>query len=174
MEAESPILKYLFPFIFFIQYIGCNSYDVLKSQPYEKDEVVEEVSNCEELKKYTYNGFYIPVEDGKLFKKHNDSIRVNEVPLILFSDLEQVQKTFDALSKPSISIVLNDKATLIFKEHTANNIGNKIAIIIKDSLVVAPIINSEITAGLLEISSSFTQQEVNDLSNYLIQLKNCK
>lgn len=174
MEQENLILRYLFPFIFFLQYLGCDSYNTLKSHPYEKVEVVEAVSNCEELKKYTYNGFYIPADNGKLFKKHNDSIRVHEEPLILFSDLEQVQKTFDVLSKPSISIVLNDKATLIFKDHTAKNIGNKIVIIIKDSLVVAPIINSEITGGLVEISSSFTQQEVDELTNYLLQLKNCK
>lgn len=174
MEQESSILRYFFPFIFFLQYLGCDSYNVLNSRPYEEVEVVTTVSNCEELKKYNYNGFYIPAEDGKLFKKHNDSIRVHEKPLILFSDLEQVQKTFDVLSKPSISVVLNDKATLIFKEHTAKNIGKKIAIIIKDSLIIAPVINSEIAGGRVEISSSFTQQEVNDLSNYLLQLKNCK
>lgn len=179
METHNPILKYLLPFVVLLQYFGCDSYREAVPQYYEESVSTEVVTqDCSELNNYTYNGFYAPSEDGKLLKHKEeyyiDSIRIAKVPLITFQQIAHVKSDFDNLSRPCISLEFNKEATLIFKEHTANNIGKKIAIVIKDSLISAPVINSEISGGSLQITSSFTKQEVDELYNYLSILKDCK
>lgn len=179
METENYLLKYIFPFIVLIQYFGCDSYHEVVPQYYEESVSTEVVTqDCSEVKNYTYNGFYAPSEDGKLLKRKEeyyiDSIRISKAPLITFQDVKYVKKDFDNFSRPCISLEFNKEATLIFKEHTANNVGKKIAIVIKDSLISAPVINSEISGGQVQITSSFTKEEVDKLYNYLNLLKDCK
>lgn len=179
MEADNPIIKYIFPFIMFLQYFGCDSHHEVV--PYEYTEPTSKVSvveDCSELNKYTYNGFYSPSKEGKMLYNSSqysvDSMGIAKEPLITFQDVDIVIKSYDVLSKPSLVVHLNEKATSVFKEYTAKNIGEKIAIVIKDSLISAPIIQSEIAGGKVQITSSFTQQEVDNLYNYLFKLKDCK
>ena len=178
MQSYS-ILKYFFPILIFFQYLGCDSYRNL-TQSYEAPEtVVETVKyDCLELKKYAYNGFYAPSKEGKLFKKKEgdyftDSLLVSKVPVIDFAGLKSVSKGYDASGNANIQVVFTKNGTQLFKEYTTNNVGSKIAIIIKDELIIAPIINSEIPGGQVEISGSFTQREANEIYNYLDRIIQC-
>ncbi len=47
------------------------------------------------------------------------------------------------------------------------------AIIVKNELIMAPIINAEIPGGIVEISGNFTQEEVNEMYVYLNRTLSC-
>jgi len=177
MESYNIILRYFFPLLIFFQYIGCDSYQkmVNRRPAHETIEVV--IDDCSDLKKYTYNGFYASSEKGKLFKKKGeftlDSLRVGEEPILGVSEVKSVDKTYNVMGQPSVQMTLTENGRLLFKEHTANNIGKKVAIIVKNDLVMAPIINSEISGGKVEISGNFTQEEVDEMYSYLFRMIKC-
>ncbi len=179
MESYNTIFRYFFPFLFFLQYFGCNSYHkaMNMSIPAREDTVEVVQLDCSDLKEYTYNGFYAPSDEGKLFTKKDtyaiDSIHVAPEPILDMSDLKSVKKTFDAMGNPSIQVTFTEKGRLIFKEYTVNNIQKKIAIIVKDQLVTAPVINAEIPGGKVEISGVFLQKEVDNMHEYLSTLVEC-
>jgi len=177
MESYNTLLRYFFPAIFFLQYYGCDSYNKLVKNATPRPSIEVVTSDCSDSKKYSYNGFYVPSEKGRLFKRKGeftlDSLRVLKEPLLGMSEVKSVNKTFDVTGNPSVQVTLTEKGRLLFKEHTVNNIGKKVAIIVKDELVTAPIISSEIPGGTIEISGVFTQEEVDNMYSYLYKMIDC-
>jgi len=51
-----------------------------------------------------------------------------------------------------------------FAEVTGRNIGRRLAIVIDDQLITAPIIQTQITDGKGQITGNFTEQEAKDLA----------
>ncbi len=160
-----------------MQYFGCDSYTKMVSRPAPIDAIEVQKSDCTELKKYTYNGFYAPSEEGKLFKKKGtytlDSLRVAKQPVISMNEVKSIRKTYDAMGNPSMQVTFTEVGKQLFKEHTANNIRKKVAIIVKNELIMAPIINAEIPGGIVEISGNFTQEEVNEMYVYFQRTLSC-
>jgi len=189
MQSYNSILRYLFPILFLLQYMGCDSYrgisnhglnsvDASSAAVEEAAAAVVVVDDCTTLKAFSYNGFYKPVANGKLFKLKEsgyttDSLLVADVPVIKLSQFKSVSKGYGSSGYPTIEVTLTEKGTELFKVHTANNIGKKLAIIIKDKLIVAPIIHSEIPGGQLSISGSFNAAEANRIHSYLNRMIQC-
>lgn len=63
-----------------------------------------------------------------------------------------------------VTISFNSQGTLIFEKITAENIGEKLAIVPDDIVYSAPIIQEKISGGRAQITGSFTIEEANDLS----------
>lgn len=70
----------------------------------------------------------------------------------------------NALGQQVIKIVLTDAGAKRFAEVTRQNLHKRLAIIIDGQLCVAPVIQSEILGGKLEISGTFSKQETKDLA----------
>ncbi len=177
MTSYNTLLRYFFPFFIFLQYVGCDSYQKLANSRPRVETAIAVQTDCIELEKHVYNGFYAPSENGKLFKKKGeftlDSLRVGDQPIIGINEIQSVSKTYDVTGMPSIQATFTEKGKQLFKEHTANNIGKKVAIVIKDKLVTAPIIHAEIPGGKIEVSGQFTQEEVDLMYAYLKRAINC-
>jgi len=96
METSNPILKYLFPLLMFLQYFGCNSYEnLIKEYPSHKSTREVSQEDCSDLKKYQYNGFYKPSDEGRLFIKRGtfpDTLTIAEQPVISLNQFESVIK----------------------------------------------------------------------------------
>ncbi len=83
--------------------------------------------------------------------------------------LNSVQVTTNELTREYVILFdLKPEGAEIFKEHTTNNIGNYLAIVLDHKVVSAPSINSAITKGEASIEGSFTYESANALA---IQLR---
>ncbi|MBI5952099.1 MAG: tetratricopeptide repeat protein [Chloroflexi bacterium] len=63
-----------------------------------------------------------------------------------------------------IEFALTEKGTKIFFEHTSQNIGTYLGIVLDKSVIASPIINSAIPSGQGSISGNFTQEEAVELA----------
>lgn len=66
-----------------------------------------------------------------------------------------------------VQIKFNDVGTEKFRELTGNNIGKRIAMILDDELVSAPIVRDTITQGVAIIMGMFTADEAEDIAKGL-------
>jgi preprotein translocase subunit SecD len=90
-------------------------------------------------------------------------------PLMSGADLDTVTVGVDQLKQYSVDFTLKDTATKMFGEYTSKHVGDYLAIVLDDTVISAPTINSAITEGKGQISGgNFTKQTANDL---MIQLK---
>lgn len=70
-------------------------------------------------------------------------------------------------NNPSVSMQMNSTGAKIWRKLTANNVGNRIAIVLDDAVYSAPNVNGEIPNGSSVIQGSFTVNEAKDLANVL-------
>ncbi len=81
------------------------------------------------------------------------------------SELTDAQPTFDPQShEPLVSFKFNLRGAQRFGQATSENVGRRMAIVLDNEVVSAPVIRSAITGGSGVISGSFTVQGANDLS----------
>ena len=73
--------------------------------------------------------------------------------------LLEVDESIDSQNRPSISFELDNIGSGLFYGLTKSNIGNRLAIVIRDKVVSAPLIQSAIT-GKGEIQGQFTIEEI--------------
>lgn len=66
-----------------------------------------------------------------------------------------------------ISMTMNSEGAQVWKNLTASNIGNSIAIVLDGYVYSFPTVNSEIPNGRSSISGDFTLEEAKDLANIL-------
>lgn len=153
---------------------SCSIYQQI-SDSYFSSRVVSE-TNCNELKTYEYNGFYEPSENGKEFEKINDNyfekLSFENKPILSFVEIKSVSKSFDNLGHKVIQMTLTDAGREIFKVYTANNVGNKIGMIFRDKLISAPLINSEIPGGKVQIPSG-NDVDIDNLYVYMLKAIEC-
>ncbi len=128
--------------------------------------------NAENLKKALNNE---PVEGYEL-KYLSQEERGGREPLLvskeasLTGDMIVKAKTdFSArgFGEPYVSLTLNSKGAQLFAEVTAANVGKRLAIVLDDKVVSAPVIREAIPSGQAQISGNFTSNESNDLANKL-------
>lgn len=78
--------------------------------------------------------------------------------------LKSAYVTFDQFSNPAISFSLNDKGAKIFAEVTKNNVGKRLAIVLDNKVLSAPVINQPILGGNGMISGNFTIESAEELA----------
>lgn len=84
------------------------------------------------------------------------------------SDLKSVAVDSPLANQYQINFELTTDGAQIFADHTSNNIGKYLAIVLDHKIISMPTISSAITDGYGTIQGNFTNQEANDLA---IQLR---
>jgi preprotein translocase subunit SecD len=80
-------------------------------------------------------------------------------------DLIDAQPAFDQQTQePMVSFKFNLKGAQRFGQATSENVGRRMAIVLDNEVVSAPVIRSAITGGNGQITGNFTVQQANDLS----------
>jgi preprotein translocase subunit SecD len=90
-------------------------------------------------------------------------LNIQKKVLLDESALKSVKPGQDQIGRPLINIVLNDAGTKQFAEVSRQNLHKRLAIIINGQLCSAPTLQSEISSGKMQITGSFSKQEVEDL-----------
>ncbi len=73
--------------------------------------------------------------------------------------LKRVEVTFDKVGTPGIAFELDAEGAEIFAQHTANNVGKVLAIVLDKHVISSPHINTTIPDGRGEITGKFTVEE---------------
>jgi preprotein translocase subunit SecD len=89
---------------------------------------------------------------------------VNRVPVITGNDLRNAKSTIDQIGQPAVGFSLKSDGVTKFSRVTTANVGRYLAIILDNRVVSAPVIEGPITQADAQITGTFTQQEVADLS----------
>jgi hypothetical protein len=97
---------------------------------------------------------YLPQVEGQEWH----TVMSNEGIKIVNVSKNPVNETYQ------IDIILTQKGTKIFLEHTTENVGTYLGIILDKSVIYAPMINQPISGGQAVISGNFTQEEADDLA----------
>ena len=80
-------------------------------------------------------------------------------------DLTDAQPAFDQQThEPMVSFKFNLKGAQRFGQATAENVGRRMAIVLDNEVVSAPVIRTAITGGSGQITGNFTVQQANDLA----------
>ncbi|PLX80846.1 MAG: protein translocase subunit SecD [Desulfuromonas sp.] len=116
----------------------------------------------------------LPPGTQVLYERQVDSKTgaVSENPMVVQSKtvltgdlLEDAQVQIDTrFNKPYVSIKFNSVGAKRFDQVTAANVGNRMAIVLDDTIYSAPVIQERISGGNASISGSFTEQEATDLA----------
>lgn len=89
---------------------------------------------------------------------------VRDEVLVDGANLVEAEAMRDWFDRPAVTIRFDDIGTENFGHATANAIGERIAIVVDDEVISAPVINEPILDGVAQISGAFTVQEANDLA----------
>ncbi len=84
--------------------------------------------------------------------------------IISGSDLSNAFPANDEYGRPSISFQLHSSGAQKFGRTTSQNVGRPFAIVLDNTIVSAPVINSPITGGSGQITGSFTADEADQLA----------
>jgi len=84
--------------------------------------------------------------------------------IITGSDLSGARSDFDEYGRPSIAFQLHSSGAQKFGRATSQNIGRPFAIVLDNTIVSAPNIQSAITGGSGQITGSFTPEEAEQLA----------
>lgn len=91
---------------------------------------------------------------------------VRRLAAVTGNDLRTARPAVDGFNQPAVSFTLSAEAASRFGQITSANIGRQLAIILDNRVESAPVIEGRIT-NEGQISGTFTQQEVTDLSMVL-------
>jgi protein-export membrane protein SecD len=80
------------------------------------------------------------------------------------ADLKNAAVALDSTGKPQITFELTDAGAKIFADYTANHIDDILAIVLDNTVLSAPRIQSAIPEGRGEITGSFTLEEAQSLA----------
>ncbi len=98
--------------------------------------------------------------DGKKIKEY---YLVKKVPIVTGADLKDARATVDQAGNPAVNFELTSEGAEKFGEATAKLIGKRIAIVLDNKVVSAPVVRSRISATG-QITGNFTTEEANDLA----------
>lgn len=118
---------------------------------------------------YKQEGFYAEDIKGELyhFNKGYDSAYFAQKPSISLNQIKRVVKA-EMYGSPTIRISLNEEGSKQLEQLTKRSTGKHIGIFIQDQLIMAPVVNSEIKGGEIEISSGSEGKDRRDeLHDYL-------
>jgi protein-export membrane protein SecD len=96
-------------------------------------------------------------------EKKDEFLLVPKDPLLTGIMLEDARLEFDRLSQPVVSFTWNAEGARIFRQFTSENVGQRMAAIIDNVVITAPVIRSEIGRSG-QIEGGFTQADASDLA----------
>lgn len=111
------------------------------------------------------DGFYLVTENKINREKSDLQLEIN--PSFTPKDIEEIKSSYNDLGKLVIDIKFKSESAKKLKEITANNINKGMAIIVDKKIITMPVITSEIPDGKLQISGSFTVEEIKNIVNKL-------
>lgn len=81
--------------------------------------------------------------------------------------ITDARQDFDMNGSPAVSMTMNSEGARAWERLTANNIGERIAIVLDDYVYSAPVVQGEIAGGTSSITGNFSVEEAKDLANIL-------
>jgi len=105
-----------------------------------------------------------------MYEKKDDisyPLLVKSRPELTGTSLKRAYPGVGQYSQPIINFKLDSKGTKIFALVTGENIGRRLAIVLDNEILMAPVIKSAIRGGSGMIEGDFTQSEVQDAANVL-------
>ena len=101
----------------------------------------------------------------KMISENGEEITVNKKIIMSGENLVDAQPRVDNQSnKPMVSFTLDRYGAQKFGKVTTNNVGKRLAIVLDNKIISAPVIRESITGGSGTISGNFSFQEVTDLA----------
>lgn len=86
------------------------------------------------------------------------------VPVGQFKNLELTDSEYEGKRYPMLVIRFDTKGTDSWSIATEKSIGGKLALIVNDKLVIAPRVNSQITAGVSALNrTDYTKQDIEEI-----------
>ncbi|WPY00361.1 Protein translocase subunit SecD [Candidatus Trichorickettsia mobilis] len=101
-----------------------------------------------------------------LIKGDNDNtaVVIKKKAIIGGDQLTNAQASFDQNSRPVVAFSFSNFGGKIFAEVTKNNTGKRLAIVLDNRLLSAPVVNEPILGGNGSISGNFTVESANELA----------
>lgn len=116
----------------------------------------------------------LPPDDEILYeiKRNPTSGEISRIPFVVKKDVvitgamitNATVRFGGTLNQPYVSFELNSEGSKIFADFTARHIGNKLAIVLDNTIYSAPVIQSRIGGGRGQITGGFTVTEAHDLA----------
>jgi len=99
------------------------------------------------------------------FEDGEDQLSINKRVVLSGNNLISAQPSFDNQNNQStVNISLDRAGTKKFARATKNNVGKRLAIILDNKIISAPVINEPILGGNSVITGNFTFQSATDLA----------
>jgi hypothetical protein len=121
------------------------------------------------------SGWYYITDQETNFRRQLD--KTNEyyyidpnviVPVEQFKEMELIDSEYEGEECPMLSIKFDTKGTESWSDATEKSIARKLALIVNDKLVIAPIVNSQITIGISALNRiGYTKHELEEILNQL-------
>ena len=108
-------------------------------------------------KKLTKDTEILPSRDG------TEWFLLDKIPVITGQDLKTAYVGVDQFGQPAVNFELKSEAAEKFGEFTQKNIGKRLAIVLDNKVVSAPVIRSRIS-DRGQITGNFTAEEAQDLA----------
>ena len=100
-----------------------------------------------------------------MIDENGNDLVVNKKIIMSGDNLIDAQPRVDNQSnEPIVSFTLDRYGAQKFGKVTTNNVGTRLAIVLDNKIISAPVIREAITGGSGTISGNFTFQEVTDLA----------
>jgi preprotein translocase subunit SecD len=97
----------------------------------------------------------------------NTFLVIKKKALLSGDSLTDAQVSFDRNSQPVVAFAFNNLGSRLFAAATKENVGKRIAIVLDNKLLSAPIINEPISGGSGTISGNFNIASANELAMLL-------
>ena len=86
------------------------------------------------------------------------------IPVLDGSMLTDAKVGFDQNNNPLINFTLNGQGSKIFGDFTGLSVGKRMAVVLDDKVLSAPVIKDRIGGGHVQITGSFSMTEAHDLA----------
>jgi preprotein translocase subunit SecD len=94
-----------------------------------------------------------------------------ERPIVVFDDaaltgehVTDARVSFDTFNQPYVGLTFSSRGAQLFEQITAENIKNRMAIVLDGKVFSAPVIQDRISGGRASITGNFTLEEARDLA----------
>ncbi|WP_316353185.1 protein translocase subunit SecD [Candidatus Trichorickettsia mobilis] len=94
----------------------------------------------------------------------NTAVVIKKKAIVSGDQLTNAQASFDQNSRAVVAFSFSNLGGKIFAEVTKNNIGKRLAIVLDNRLLSAPVVNEPILGGSGSISGNFTVESANELA----------
>jgi preprotein translocase subunit SecD len=98
---------------------------------------------------------------------YTNVLQVQKAVLLDQSALKSAKPGKDNLGNPILDIAMTEAGAKQFAVITRQHLHERLAIVVNGQLCEAPMVQSEIPGGLVEITGNFSSQEIRDLAKKL-------